>query len=378
MNKVKDWPSAILMIVAVTASALTILNSMSFLARYFQEEQAHNQFDYGYAFNVTYRYTESENGGYTYTDEEQSIVKGEYRKLMDRLMIFQSANVTLSNCYLRIGDMNENFGVDIILRNNEGLRYQLLQGEGFSDAPEDCEALIGENLMPYSYVENEQTYIEIGDKPFLVVGILQNETASGMDERVIIQWENLSESFQDNILYYMADRNNNIFLLDTDKNASEALTEWKSIFDGERLCYEDTERENGTGSIDWYYVFIKKTILFVAVLFSACSCLGASAIWMHRRQRELMIRRVFGYSIFDIVVLLIKDYVWTLVIGMLSSYIIFIVFSLCNHTAVSLTNVGILKMLEEYLVGAMALIVCVFSLPVIRLAKERPADAFHK
>ncbi len=160
--KLKDYPSALMLAFAIAASVLTILNAIYFSQRYSMEEEANNRYDYAMTFEVFY---DGDANSEDYPSNA-SLVKM-YVPLIEWFKSFENANITLHNCYMRVGSMNENFGVDIIMNEAEELKYGLSDGEGFSQQETENQALIGDGFLAYTYEVDDKTYIDIFDEPFL-------------------------------------------------------------------------------------------------------------------------------------------------------------------------------------------------------------------
>ncbi len=374
-DKIRDIPSTILLTVAIVASVLTILNAVSLSMGYASDENASSSFEYGYTYRVVYEYPQTD-GYITLTDEAVAEATELYGELIDELTGFTSANITLEAAN-KIGSAYETYYTYVVLADSEGLKYKLAEGDGFSDTANSNEVLIGESLSMYTYTEDGQTKVDIEGMPFLVVGTLKNDAASGMDERAVINWASLDdaakEDFLDDTVFY----NYLTVLVDTDADGDTAKNEFLLLADELGLSVEEDELESNTGSIDLYYTFVKGSVLVVAVIFSVCSCLAASAIWVHRRNRELVIRRVFGYSMGDIVALLIRELAPKLLFGLVSGVIIFLLFSLCNGSTLIIGGSGFVYALAGIIGGILLILIIVLAIPIAKIAEEKPADAFH-
>ncbi len=374
-DKIRDIPSTILLTVAIIASVLTVLNAVSLSMGYASDENASSSFEYGYTYRVVYEYPQAD-GYITLTDEAVAEATELYGELIDELTGFTSANITLEAAN-KIGSAYETYYTYVVLADSEGLKYKLAKGDGFSDTANSNEVLIGESLSMYTYTEDGKTKVDIDGMPFLVVGTLKNDAASGMDERAVINGASLDdeakEDFLDDTVFY----NYLTVLIDTDADGETAKNEFLLLTDELGLSVEEDERESSTGSIDLYYTFVKGSVLVVAVIFSVCSCLAASAIWVHRRNRELVIRRVFGYSMGDIVALLIRELAPKLLFGLVSGVIIFLLFSLCNSSTLIIGGYGFVYALAGIIGGILLILVVVLAIPIAKIAEEKPADAFH-
>ncbi len=372
-DKIRDIPSTILLTVAIIASVLTVLNAVSLSMGYASDENASSSFEYGYTYRVVYEYPQAD-GYITLTDEAVAEATELYGELIDELTGFTSANITLKASN-KIGSAYETYYTYVVLADSEGLKYKLAEGDGFSDTANSNEVLIGESLSMYTYTEDGKTKVDIDGMPFLVVGTLKNDAASGMDERAVINGASLDdeakEDFLDDTVFY----NYLTVLIDTDADGETAKNEFLLLTDELGLSVEEDERESST--VDLYYTFVKGSVLVVAVIFSVCSCLAASAIWVHRRNRELVIRRVFGYSMGDIVALLIRELAPKLLFGLVSGVIIFILFSLCNSSTLIIGGSGFVYALAGIIGGILLILVVVLAIPIVRIAEEKPADAFH-
>lgn len=377
LNKIKDLPSTVLLTVAIMASVLTILNAVSLSVGYLSNENASSSYEYGYTYRILYVYPSSEEGdGFIKTDEAIAEAAELYEKLIEELVDFTTANITLEE-HTKIGAANETYYTYMVLADSEGLKYKLTEGDGFSDTANSNEVLIGESLSMYTYTEDGQTKVDIAGMPFLVVGTLKNDTASGMDERAVINWASLDDEAREYFIDDIVFDSDLTVLIDTDKDGEAAENEFLALTDELGLSAKEDERESSIGTIDLYYSVVKESVLIVAIIFSACSCLAASTIWVHRRNRELVVRRVFGYSIGDILILLVKELAPRLFVGLVSGVLIFLIFSLCNKSTLLFGSGGFVMALAGIIGGILLILVAVLTIPMVRIVKEKPADAFH-
>ncbi len=204
---------------------------------------------------------------------------------------------------------------------------------------------------------------------------MENEAATGLDERAVVKWEYTSEAFREKVFYTLADRNKNfwgnVFMVDTDRDYHMAEDEWESLLAESELSYETTERESENDSIYGYYAFVKNTILFMAVIFAGGSCICASIIWINRRHRELVVRRIFGYSFLDLLGVLFKELIVIFIMGILSGALIFCCIQLLNHESIAIIMFS-LKSILTFFAGMGLLMLAILAISIVNAVVKNP------
>lgn len=173
----------------------------------------------------------------------------------------------------------------VLLKDNEKITEAL---------GDDSGVYIGESLLEATELENEKRYIELSGIRFPVAGILENHSSGGADHTVFILWERCGEEQKQELL--RAIPSNHSILLQSRKDltgiclqVTEKLTELGMQGLTVEAAYVELENR-------WYRTYYS---LFqgVTAVFCLITCWAASGYWIAGKQREIVIRRTFGYDL---------------------------------------------------------------------------------
>lgn len=236
-------------------------------------------------------------------------------------------------------------------------------------------------LEQYCYEKNNKKYIKLDDEEYEVVGIYKAK-------------DMLSEKFSMDICMYYSSmlqttrtcmcEYSDVVLLFKCAGYNVTQNECKQTADSLYNVLKDNGyiRVNGDGFEDENKLLGAKVIMnnifmCITFVFTVLNCMIISGVWIKRRYKELVIRRTYGWSMADIILLLAKDLALysfiAIIIGVILQSLYSFLFS-AEHLSMQYITGNVL-----YMLAVMAgVVVAALIIPVVRIRYITPAGAIRK
>lgn len=210
------------------------------------------------------------------------------RELINFLAKLQEGNIGIS-FPVYVNDRINQESAYILMKNNESLPD--FDAVFKSD---DTGVYIGESLLEETFWEDEKRYITLSGMQFPVTGILENHSSGGADRSICILWNHCREEQKQEML--QAITWDPTILLQSQEDLSgvyREVTEKLTELGMEGLvidaAYEELENR-------WYRIY-NSLFQGLTAVFCLITCWAASCYWVAGRNREIAIRRTFGYDL---------------------------------------------------------------------------------
>ncbi len=163
-------------------------------------------------------------------------------------------------------------------------------------------AVIGNFMKEYSYEREGKSYIKINGVEYPVAGIFRDISVGGYDDALLVYSPDI-EDIENNTRYVTmrgaacGDSAECRELFDDIKQSVESITDY-------------TVRDDYSGvdeSVNSGIKYVKKYILILLFAFCGANSLVIANLWIRRRQKEIAIRKAYGYNIFNILGWLAKE-----------------------------------------------------------------------
>lgn len=221
-----------------------------------------------------------------------------------------------------VGDSSGYSSVEIIIKDNEELRYYISQGElpNRDKYEYPRQIALGYNRLKNSYERDGKRYITINNEEYLVTGII------GDDER--FYWKNMLvsriECLGDGLKKEVFSGYNFEFNWRTSVSSRQEL---KAAYD---QLYLNIKEKHENVLLNGKYIShnnestVGKTLgegTFnlngIVYIFCIINCFITSELWFMARKRELAIRKAFGYSVARIIGVMLKDIIEIIAISIM-------------------------------------------------------------
>lgn len=184
-------------------------------------------------------------------------------------------------------------------------------------------AIIGNFMKDYVYEREGVSYIKINGEEYRVAGVFKDISVGGYDDALLV-YSPYKEDIEKNLIYVtmrgVACSNDEINsnLQNNIKQAIESNTDY-------------TVRDDYSGideSINPSIKIAKNYILVLLFIFCGINSLVIANLWIRRRQKEIAIRKAYGYNIFNILGWLVKDMVKLMLFAIILAFIFQILYGM--------------------------------------------------
>ena len=207
--------------------------------------------------------------------------------------------------YLVYLDKEKNYHLsDIIIKQDEDIMYPLVKGR-FPKSGSKKEVTIGKEILPYCTEKEGEQYLEIEGEEYLVVGIVGGAVSNALDGKVILSYNSLDSVLQNRILNQgeweiLCSSNQQDLEPHVKQFCSRCLSQDKPYYmDYEALEQRqkmDVKTTSESGSFYW-----------AICGFAIVNCIVVSEFWILRRKQEMLVRKIWGYTNFQIFLLMFKE-----------------------------------------------------------------------
>ncbi|MDE6760228.1 MAG: ABC transporter permease [Lachnospiraceae bacterium] len=321
---IHDKLAGILMVITLSLSFFIVLSVVRLQneQRLGENQQESEKYDHQLLYH-----------GY-YTDYEDEIFDQRPELNADKLTI-ENGNVILTGVYYPVSDANIYASASIVLKFNEPLVEELLEGRYPTDSEQkhhrNC-VVIGTELLKHTKKQGKERILSIDGREYDVLGVLEDMTGYEMDNRIILFYDCLAEKTKRSIDQRLSSTGTIDFKILYGSNEGEldeilALESWLYQITDKRYfsVIENEEEENNYGYEEARMMReYNKYTLYLMFGFCMCACFVVSSVWVKRRRKELVIRKALGSSFFKVISVILKDIGIMVVISMLFDFILLI------------------------------------------------------
>ncbi len=318
-----DIPSALLMMICFTAALFIVLNVAELIGKIAHERKEINRFKYSID---------------TLLDIYDS--KKQVEDLLEYLGNKQ-ANIYLTDIKVFINDEPVNYVCNIVLNTNEDFNFKSLHGDKINIYQDDSGCvLIGQTMAEYlTDVYNNNTEIQILGQSLPVIDIMQNNMSGGIDNSVWIIWDKIPLFAKETLLQVIEEQ----LLLRVSFKSDMPLNEIYDDFSftmseewgSQPIVFEASY--DGAYQNLWHQSY---GALYngLSLFFAIAAILVAVKLWLLRRQKEIVIRIIYGYSTMKIASVLLIDILKIIGMAMAFAYVLQFIYCYVFDVSINITS----------------------------------------
>ena len=384
--KTRDISSTVLLYIAILTSVLTILDALYLVERFSGEKSSEGEYKNTVTIQTIYP-EEAISGGEDGLNAFKESAKQKYEALIEEISSIESCNIIWTDRYLDMGSEYTSYLGDLILSCNETLKISTQNGVGFSmDAYEENEVIIGESLLPFTFEKDGRTCITVNESTCSVVDVLENDVVSGVDTRILVNYISTTDDFRDTLLLLMSDvsyytsSTNFVLEICSDGDVNDTVDQVMNVLENAGFEYGITETDlfEDISETNYVYKFIKRSMVMLAFAFAVCACLTTSYIWVSRRRRELVVRRIFGFGILNIMARLSRELLPLIAAGLLTGILLFGLWNGGKGLVTLFTGFNPLYFIGILVGVCVCLALCILAVSVKELCKDSLIDELHR
>lgn len=319
-----DIPSALMMMICFTTALFIVLNVAELIGKIAHERKEINRFEYSID---------------TLLDIYDS--KKPVNDLLEYLMGNKQANIYLTDIKVFINDEPVNYVCNIILNTYEDFNFKSFLGDKINIYQDNIGCvLIGQTMAEYlTNVYNNNTEIQISGQSLPVIDILQNNMSGGIDNSVWIIWDKIPLYAKETLLQVIAEQ----LLLRVSFKSNMPLNE---VYDD--FCFTMGEEWGSQpiifeASYDGAYQNLwhqSYGALYngLSLIFAIAAIFVAVKLWLLRRQKEIVIRIIYGYSTVKIASVLLIDILKIIGLAMVFALVLQFIYCYVFDVSIDITS----------------------------------------
>lgn len=268
----------------------------------------------------------------------------------------------MDGIYFQIGEIFDRMNVTIYLSDNWDFRWENLKNS----------IIIGNTINEFTIEENGKKHLELNGQKYEIYA----ETSSNAieDNTILLNWMNLSDSYKENILKIINNRDssyeNCYITIMNDESLTKGTDELINIM-GNNFIETDMD-----SSLNYLQSFRNKMLLSVMgilIFFTILCCITVSCLWIARREKEILIRRAFGFNILQITILMIKEMCRIMIFSVFLSILLEVTYiKIKNYTIPN--AIYNISNFTFFFVAMLLLMLLVIGYPLIKINKTYPTQ----
>lgn len=243
-------------------------------------------------------------------------------------------NVKLTDVYVKSNTSGTSWPLTVIVKSNIPERIWQTNGERFTMQCDEPAVAAGRYRSDYAIEDNGKRYVYLENRErFLLAEELGLEDSDFLDDLLIMRWQDVPHDWMDSIFLKEGIK----VCLQSENYISDELVNEAAAFVSD--CFEECRmsaaRKNTEASDNVYLSKSKLSVPMWMYIFCAVILVQISFFWIKSRKKEILIRRMFGYSVVRIMLLLALDLLKLLFLAAILFFIIQAVFfeRITLHTA---------------------------------------------
>jgi len=197
------------------------------------------------------------------------------------------------NAPVEVGEDKENCSLLVFFCMNEGDKYVLASGSLWDPASPENAVIIGSSFLNRTYQSGGKTYLTICEEECPVIGILADDTGMDQDDRILINYANLTTSMESKLFplgeVYASSDKDSVYAYE------EEICDWLSTLYGYPVYCDESEYEYHTDLNDYLF----RIMVLISLIAIYNSFLISRAIF-ERYKKDLVIMRMCGMSVWQI------------------------------------------------------------------------------
>lgn len=217
----------------------------------------------------------------------------------------KKGNLSISSMTTMLDEGQQHYTLTIAMNQNEPYQYQLL--EGTMEEPQDGSvpvAVIGKSLKPYTFMRKGQRYIMLEGDAYKVIGLTGNAYCKYNDSVLLVFYRALGDNLKRSLLQQTAVQfqlqSNECDTYEEAMQLYDSVTKAPSSVNCSLTALDTVTYDQGMND----FRSIVDILLFI---FCMVNCIVVSIYWMQKRRREIAVRRLYGYTVFQIAVMMWKE-----------------------------------------------------------------------
>ncbi len=360
-----------LFIIGLIISTFVLFNTVDVVSRIVREDKANKSYKYEERYFISYNYNNN-----ILTEEDYVSKTKELLESLKKL----DCNVSICDVGINVNNQIDDMFIELIINSKEDFCLYSQNECYIKPNMYKNKIFVGENILDLTLNKDRNTLI-ISDFIIEIADVLKNDNASGIDYRILGYLDDFDELKKNYFYKCMAERLSfGILLIDLYGNEpiDDSVDTLYSTLNNSSLVYTKyIPTYEGNDYQNYWYRFYNKIFISACVIFSVFTLFLLSYLWLANRKKEISIRKTYGYSGFEIFMLLVGDITKLCLISYLFAFILEIIYCLFFSDFSFFDSLFPLKLFAIFLGILFISILCALNL--IRLVSTiSPIDAIKE
>lgn len=305
----------------------------------------------------------------TYRVEDAGLTEADMNRLLT-LFESQGLNCKIDGRYLRIGELFTRMPVSVYLSKETSADEESMEWELWRTTPNSV--ILGSTIEEFSYSDGDYDKIMLGGMEYSVFAYCKEDEIE--DNSIFFCWDNLDTLYREELIEGLNEKytpyEEAYIVLESNTPMETALNKFLMVME-DRIIPVDTMQD--TNYLVSFQTELTGRVTGVLTVFSVVCCVLVTNLWMSRRMREYLIRRVFGYEMKKIVVLIVKESGRVALLSLLLAWVMEAVYLMCRNGYSFDLQREFLSILFSFL-GAIVIQGIVLIWPVCQLIRIHPTQ----
>ncbi len=269
--------------------------------------------------------------------------------------------------------------IHMVVSNNEPLVEELQEGR-FPTKNEISHGrkcvVVGEGLLRLAEQKGNSREIMINGIPYVITGVLKDVTGDGNDNRVLVFYNCFSEKSMEDLngeYWFDIEYGSNIGEIGQIEELQAWLYQFASPEHFVTVEQEDMDKLNDARTMEQMMDRYKIFVLYGLFILCMGGCSVVSSVWIKRRRKEMIIRKAFGSSFWNVSGIIFKDLAVIMAGAVLIDITIFSLQSVITGEAIMRQEYFYNNLLYLIVVGVVVILVTLIQ-PLHMVLKINPAD----
>ena len=223
--------------------------------------------------------------------------------------LFQDVNVKLDGIRVKSNTSASSWKLTVLVSSNIPERIWQTNGERISLDEETPAIAAGRYRAGYARSENGEKYIYLENQDrFLLAEELGFNDSDYLDTMLVMRWESVPKEWREELLL----KNSMTLRLQSESYLTNELVNRTAalLSDCFQGCSISAVRKTAASSEEIYLRTSELSVPVWMYIFCAAVLVQVSAFWVKARKKELLLRRIFGYSYGKILLFLARQLLW--------------------------------------------------------------------
>lgn len=265
-----------------------------------------------------------------------------------------------------IAELGKAYLCEVILKDNESLKYPLLNGR-LPGKEKSNEVAVGKNKANIAIKQGDDLFLTIEGEEYKIVGIIGSEVSDYWDDKMVLHIDSMGDSVKKALTKQVS----YTVELCSDSDIEEKIysTVYGNIksYDGDSSIEAIKVNSDNGSVLEQTLAKENLEVNIIAYCFCILNCMVISEFWILQRRKEYAIKKLLGMNDMRLIVNMIREIIGITLLSCCIFLIIYIVIQLCGGAGVSITLRNMLLVVGAEFVAAVGTMIY----PMYKILKNK-------